>query len=167
MIQALLLSTALAAEPTLLDDGHAVRSILAVQPFVLEHPYRYDWCAEHPWIRSGLLLVLDVDPAWLIPSDTRQAVLYAGTLPVERLNTGWPEGRLIVVVPGAPDLAHTPMYFGGYELPERVTAQAGLALLALAHQRGLEPPPLETIAASVTLADHAAVAALGASMLDR
>lgn len=167
MIPLLLLHAALAAEPTLLDDGHAVRAILAVQPFRLEHPYRYDWSAEHAAVGEGQLLVLEVDPAWLLPSDTRQAVLYAGAVPVERLNTGWPDGRLVVVVPGEPDLARTPLYFGGYELPERVTTQAGAALLALAHQRGLAPLPPPAPAASVTLADHAAVAALGESLLAR
>lgn len=141
MMHLLLLGAALAQSPVL-DDGRAVRAIISAQTFKLEQPYRYDWSAEHPQVREGLLLQLEVDPAWLIPSDTRQAVLYADHTPVERLNTGWPSGDLWVVVPGATSADHLRLYFGGYELPERVTEAQGRATEAAAVARGIQPLPL-------------------------
>lgn len=137
MIAQLLLNVAL-AQPVILDDGRSVHAIISAQTFKLEQSYRYDWSAEHPTVTEGLLLRLDVDPAWLIPSDTRQAVLYAGSTPVERLNTGWPSGELWVIVPGPP-AGELLLYFGGYELPERVTAEQGRASEAEARSRGLRP----------------------------
>ena len=137
MMTLLLLGVAL-ADPVVLDDGRAVHAIISAQTFNLEQSYRYDWSAAHPAVSEGLLLELDVDPAWLKPSDTRQAVLYAGAVPVERLNTGWPSGRLWVIVPGPP-AGELLLYFGGYELPETVTEAQGRDAEAEARKRGLKP----------------------------
>lgn len=133
---------AILPEPRVLDDGHAVRAVRAIQPFSLSRSYNYEWSSERAPVTEGLLLVLDVDPAFLIPSDTRQAVLYCGDLPVERLNTGWPDGRLVVLVPGQVDLARNPLYFGGYELPEAVSRTDGQARLEIALRNGIRPLPV-------------------------
>ena len=46
-----------AAEPS------PVHGIVSAVPFVLAVPYRSDWTAEHPEVRGGTLLVIDVDPS--------------------------------------------------------------------------------------------------------
>ena len=97
------LPSALAAT-LVVDDGHAIHAVLAVQPFTLTTPYAYDWSASHFQVKAGTILVLESDPIWLIPSDSKQAVLYVGDTPCERLNPGFPDGRLVVIVPSGPDL---------------------------------------------------------------
>lgn len=152
----LLVSFALAGD--VLDDGHAVRAVKAAVPFTLTTPYAYDWSAERAEVKAGTILVLDVDPAWLEPSNVRQAVLYVGALPAEKLNTGYPEGRLVVIVPSSVNVATAPIYFGGYELPERVDTAAGAATLTTALARGIKPLVVPASLAAVTLADHGALA---------
>ncbi len=151
--------------PQVLDDGRGVRRILAVQPFTLGQPYTYEWSAEHPQLTHGQLLILEADPAFLLPSDTRQAVLYAGAVPVERLSTGWPSGVLAVIVPGDADLSATLLYFGGYELPERVSADDGAVRLRLAERQGIRPPVAPAAAPVVQLSDREALGALAAELL--
>lgn len=139
-----------------LDDGHAVHAVLSAIPFQLEAAYSYDWTAEHPMIQSGTVLVLDVDPAWLVPSDVHQAVLYVGTVPAERLNTGFPDGRLLVIVPPGVDVARSPIYFSGYDLPERIDATAGKKALADAMARGCAPLPV-TLSPVILASDREAL----------
>lgn len=154
-------------EPQVLDDGRAVRKVLKVQPFELTRPYNYEWSAERPAVTRGQIVLLDVDPAFLVPSDTRQAVLYCGALPVERLNSGWPDGRLAVLVPGEVDLAQTPFFFGGYELPEAVTRTDGMARLAIAERNGLRPLTLPTPMPTLRLDERVAIAAIASRLLEK
>ena len=147
-------SPALAAS-LVVDNGHAIQKVIAVQPFTLTTPYAYEWTASHFQVKSGTILVLDSDPIWLIPSDSKQAVLYVGDTPCERLNAGFPDGRLVVVVPSGPDLSRVPIYYGGYELPENVTSTSGAATLAQARKQGLQPLPQPFPLPFVLAADHA------------
>lgn len=156
-----LLSLILGHTPVVLDDGHAVRQVVSVVPWVLDQPYTYAWSAERPSVDRGLLVVLDVEPSWLLPSNTHQAVLYAGAVPVERLNTGFPSGRIAVLVPFAESLADTVFAFGGYELPERVDAAFGAEVARLARSRGLRPLPAPPSAPTQRLADVGALYQLG------
>lgn len=142
---------------TVVDDGHAISKVVAAQPFTVTTPYAYEWSASHFQVKSGTILVLESDPIWLIPSDSKQAVLYVGDTPCERLNPGFPDGRLIVVVPSGPDLTRVPIYYGGYELPETVTSTMGAATLAQARKQGLLPLAQPTALPMITLADHAAL----------
>lgn len=151
----LLLPLALAAAPDS-DTCHAVRAVLSATSFTLAIPYRYEWSADAIDVAAGTLLVLDVDPTWLVPSDTRQPTLFAGTLPVERLGTGYPDGHLVVVVPSVVDLARAPLYFSGYDLPERIDAAAGKRALNAASAAGCAPLPIPAPKA-LTLAGHAAL----------
>lgn len=146
-----------------LDDGHAVRGVLFAQTVTLDQPMRYDWTAERPLVTTGTFLVLDVDPAWLVPSDTQQAVLYVGDVPAARLNTGWPGGTLAVFVPGTVDVTTAPIYFGGYELAETVDAKAGAATLAAARKKGFGPRALPMQLTAVHYADERALVALAAA----
>lgn len=146
-----------ALTPVVLDDGHAVHSVVAVQPFALDQAISYAWSAEHPKMDHGLLVVLEVDPSWLRPSDTHQAVLYADGIPVERLNTGFPSGRVAIVIPDRATLGATSLYFGGYELPERVDASFGAEVHRLATAEGIHPLPSPPPSALLRFKDEEAL----------
>lgn len=145
---ALWLGGAEAAEPS------AVRGIVSALPFVLSEPYHSDWTAEHPEVRGGTLLVLDVEPSWLVLRNGPQPVLYVGAAPAEVLRRDVDAGRLVVVVPGVIE-AEVAVYFGGAALPETVTVEAGAAELAAALAAGVVPLRVPQAAAAERVADHA------------
>ena len=147
----------LAGQPVVLDDGRAVLAVEAVQPFELRTGYTYHWISTQPTLTEGTMLLLRVDPAWLVPSDTRSPVLYVGDTPAEPVAGGWPSDHLVVVVPGRPDLRQVPVYMGGTELPERVTPQDGAATLALARRQGVRPLDVPAARPTLTLADDRAM----------
>jgi hypothetical protein len=107
-----------------------VRGLVAARPFALAEPYVSDWRLERPTVRSGWLLVLEVDPRFVQPHQVAMPVLLLGGEVVECVNFGFDSGRVIVIVPsrvderGEPllDLAASPAWFGAPELPERVDA---------------------------------------------
>ena len=72
-------------------------------------------------VSSGTLVVLEVEPALVVPRNTLEPVLYAGNVPVQRLNHGNKSGRVIGIVPGSVDVATVPIWFGTPQLPGRVT----------------------------------------------
>lgn len=152
----------LLAEPPVRLGEAAVHQIVQAQSFELEQSYRYDWSAEHPSVQRGLLLELEVDPAWLRPSDMHQAVLYADGVPVERIGTGWPSGHLWVVVPGATDTSSLTLYFRGEDLPEAISAAEGQQALSEARRAGAQPLPVPPHGPPRRLRDQAALYALAA-----
>ena len=87
-------------------------------------------------VSSGTLVVLEVDPALVVPRDTLEPVLYAGNIPVMRLNHGHKSGRVIGIIPGNVDLATTPIWFGAPELPGRVTTAMAKTERARAEKAG-------------------------------
>lgn len=99
----------------------AVKSVLSARAFTLDQGYEFDWRAERPVVTTGMLLVLEVDPAAVFPRQTAQPVLYVGNQTAERLNIGYPSGKIVVVVPATVDLATAPIWFGTPGLPEQVT----------------------------------------------
>jgi hypothetical protein len=99
----------------------SVKSILYAQRFTLETPYTNTWSKERATVSTGVLIVVEVDPAFVVPRDTLQPVLYAGNVTVQRLNHGYPSGRVVGIVPGNIDLTSAPIWFGSPQLPERVT----------------------------------------------
>lgn len=123
-----------------------VLDLLAVRPVTFEAPHPYPWRRDHPPLTDGLLLVLEVDPGLARPRQVGEPVLYVGDTPAERLNPGWPSGRLLVLVPGDVDPAVDPIWFGSPELPERVDARRGAAELAAARARGFAPFAPEVVA---------------------
>jgi hypothetical protein len=127
------------------DDGDAVRELLYARPFVLERPYEYLWTAEKPEIRSGMILVVEVDPEYARPRQLGVPVLYVGARPAELANVGYESGRMIVIVPGDTDLAASPVYFGSTEFPERVDAERGRRELQAALGVGIAPPGEEEL----------------------
>lgn len=125
-----------------------VKSILHAQRFTLETPFQSTWSKDRPRVSSGVLIVVDVDPAYVVPRNAMQPVLYAGDFTVERLNTGYPSGRVIGIVPGNIDLTTAPVWFGPPQLPERVTANMVQAERARAERAGVRAMPQAAISAA-------------------
>lgn len=131
----------------------AVKDILAAQRFTLETPYQYTWSKEPRMVSTGVLVVLEVDPAYVVPRNALEPVLYADNVPVHRLNHGHRSGRVIGIVPGNVNLTMAPIWFGSPELPERVTAnmveseraraeKAGVRAFTEARVGGAQRPPV-------------------------
>ncbi|MCZ6597635.1 MAG: hypothetical protein O7B99_08360 [Planctomycetota bacterium] len=139
--------------PTARED---VSALLYARPFLLDRGYDHVWRRDVGWVQSGWVLVLEVDPELARPTQEFHPVLYAGDEVLERINHGFPSGRIVAVLPsaldidGAPtvDLAATPIWFGTPRLPEQVDARIVAEELALARQRGAEPFPADMIAAA-------------------
>jgi hypothetical protein len=123
-----------------------IKDMLVALPFTLETPYPYTWSKERVMVSTGVLVVLDVDPAYVVPRDALEPVLYAGKVPVQRLNHGDISGRVIGIVPGGTDLSSAPIWFGSPELPERVTASTAESERALAERAGIRALPRARIA---------------------
>jgi hypothetical protein len=119
----------------------SVKSILLAQRFTLETPYINTWSKERPRVLTGVLIVVEVDPAYVFPRNTLEPVLYAGNLTVQRLNQGYQSGRVIGLVPGNIDLTRAPIWFGAPQLPERVTESMVQAERARAERVGVRPLP--------------------------
>jgi len=110
--------------------------VLEIRAFQVDEPFTHWWRKEQPEVRSGLLIVLRTEPELVKARQHAESVLYVGDQTAERLNHG--DGttdagsrNLVVLVPApldaggrvALDLATTPIWFGGAELPERVDAR--------------------------------------------
>ena len=130
-----------------------IKGILAARRFTLDTPFPYTWSQERILVKTGVLVVLEVDPAYVVPRDALEPVLYAGSVPVQRLNHGNLSGRVIGIVPGNVNLAATPIWFGTPQLPERVTAsvveseqtlakKAGVRLIQGGSMAGITRPPV-------------------------
>lgn len=116
----------------------AVLDIVEIRPFRLKAGYRFDWLQNRPLVNAGLLVVLRVDPKYVLPRDAAEPVLYAGDRTVQRLNQGHRSGHVIGIIPGEIDLAAAPIWFGRPQLPERVTPQIISAERALADKAGIK-----------------------------
>ncbi|SFL56189.1 hypothetical protein [Nitrosomonas communis] len=123
-----------------------IKNILAARPFTLETPYAYTWSKERIMVSTGVLIVLEVDPTYVVPRNTLEPVLYAGNVPVQRLNHGNVSGRVIGIVPGSLDLASTLIWFGSPDLPERITANTVESERIRAERAGIRAFPETTIA---------------------
>lgn len=74
--------------------------------------------------------------------------MYVGEQTAERVNIGYSSGHVIAIVPGSPDIAKTPIWFGAPELPERIdinTARKASALTV-----GIKPFSLDKVKAALT-----------------
>lgn len=132
-----------------------IKDILAARRFTLETPYQYTWSKERIMVSTGVLVVLEVDPAYVVPRDALEPVLYVGNVPVQRLNHGNVSGRVIGIVPGNIDLATALIWFGTPELPGRVTASMVESERARAEKAGMRPFPK----ARIDAVEHPAVTA--------
>lgn len=123
-----------------------IKNILVARAFTLETPYPYTWSKERIMVSTGVLVVLEVNPAYVVPRDTLEPVLYAGNVPVQRLNHGNVSGRVIGIVPGSIDLASELIWFGSPELPERVTSRTVESERMHAEKAGVRAFPQARIA---------------------
>lgn len=114
-----------------------VKNILFAQPFTLETPFTNTFSKERAVVSNGVLIVVEVDPALVIPRNTLEPVLYAGNVAVQRLNHGERSGRVIGIVPGTINLATAPIWFGTPQLPERVTQSTVQYERGLAEKAGV------------------------------
>jgi len=140
-----------------------VRNILYARPFTLAKAYPYDWSRERLIVSSGILVVLEVDPALVVRRDSLEPVLFAGDVPVQRLNHGDKSGRVIAIIPGNISLSNTPIWFGSPGLPGRVTAEIARSERARAERADVRPFSADKIAA----VSHPRVAAADVTALLR
>lgn len=124
-----------------------VQAIVSATPFTVVRGWTHAWRAEQPSYDAGWIVVLEVDPKLVKPTQMEEPVLYAGTETVERVNHGFESGKVIAIVPSkrtrdglvALDLATTPLWFGSPALPERVDAARVASEAAKAHALGVTP----------------------------
>ena len=99
------------------------------QPVHLDQAYQYAWLKDGPSVTAGWLIAVSTDPAVAEVQNTHDELLFAGAMPVERLNAGT-SGVVIGFVPStvkadgtlAVDLATTPLFWAKPEiLPEAMT----------------------------------------------
>lgn len=147
-------STRTAAElPAVRED---VRGILYACPFALQEGYQHNWRADPTWVTAGWLLVLEVNPDLVQPSQEVEPVLYGGDQTLERVNLGHRSGRVIAVLPGLPgpdggpagDLRATTFFFGSPMLPEEVGGERIRIEGEAAAARGALPFGVEALEAS-------------------
>lgn len=122
-----------------------VIDLVLARPFTLAEGYRYDWSEDAPVVKSGTLVVLEVDPDLVVPRNAAEPVLYAGNQPVQRLNQGHESGHVIGIIPGEIDLTQTPIWFGRPQLPERVSSQTVRTERALADTADVQPFAAENV----------------------
>lgn len=125
-----------------------VNGVVLVQTFTLEAPFTYGWRAERPAVDEGTILVVEVDPVMSVPRAVGAPVLYVGDTPAARMSWGASDTRMLLLVPGRPDLSETRVYFGSDTLPERVDVQRGAAELAAAVGAGVRPFSASEVAAA-------------------
>ncbi len=121
------------ATPVPVDD------VVYARPFRLDQSFRFDWRKEEMFVSEGTILVLRAKPELLVPHETPDPVLYVGNQTAKRLNRGDQSGYLVVLVPGAVDLANDPAWFGAPTFPSQVDAARIAAERDSAVQAGVRP----------------------------
>lgn len=170
-------SAALAEEmPAVPETPAAVTAIVSAQPFELANATTHLWRAEQPSYTTGLLLVLKVDPALVVPRQTAEPVLYVNHQTAERVNHGFESGHVIAIVPGVLDDPEHPDYlnpdrlrvwFGTPELPERVDATMIKQEVSLAKRSGIRPlkAPRSAAVSTVSANDKSALYAEASKLI--
>jgi hypothetical protein len=129
-------------------------ALLYAQPVTLEEPTTYLMRADQPVVSAGYLVVVQTNPAILPVRQAHNPILFAGDMPVERIN-GDDEPRVFIgFVPSgldarggfALDLARTPLYWAYPEvLPESLKPDLAQAALANALAGGAAPQAKERV----------------------
>lgn len=129
-------------------------SLLYAQPVTLEEPTTYLMRADQPVVSAGYLVVVQTNPAILPVRQAHNPLLFAGDMPIERIN-GDEEPRVFIgFVPSALDargaialdLARTPLFWAYPEvLPEALKPDLAQAALAHGLASGAAPQPKESV----------------------
>jgi hypothetical protein len=160
MVLSALATTAVsAATPPVPATPAAVDGILFAQPFTVDEPYHHEWQAERPLVSAGMILVLQVNPELVIPRQTPEPVLYVGHLTAERVNSGYPSGVVVAIVPGDVNLGSSPVWFGDPALPEQVTTTIIGAQRYQAVEAGIGSFGTDTVDAALRAGDQTLKAA--------
>jgi hypothetical protein len=133
--------------PRATRTGAEVQALLLAVPFELDDPYVHAWRAEQPVVKSGWLLVLEVDAEKVRPTELAQPVLCAGDETLERYHHGYEAGRVVALLPAdnvfgpraSVELAARTFFFASPQLPEQIDALTISAERARAEQRGCAP----------------------------
>jgi hypothetical protein len=151
LVIAVLVPAVLAQEPPALPTTPAaVDGLVFARPFTVQKPFEFPWRADAGPVSAGWILVLKVSPDLVYPHQTACPILYVGDTTAEHLNCGYGSGYLTVLVPGALDLAKTPLWFGTPGLPEQVTAATIAKEKAAAQAAGIKPFTPEQIKQATT-----------------
>ena len=75
-----------------------VRLVYA-QPFFLDQAYQYAWIKDGPMVSEGWLIAVSTDAKVAAVTDTHDELLFAGAMPIERLNEASDSGVVIGIVP--------------------------------------------------------------------
>jgi hypothetical protein len=117
-------------------------NLVYARAFELATPATHWWRAEQPSYTKGLLVVLEANPNWLAPRQTAEPIIFVGGQTIERINTGYPSGQLVGIVPNMTlaELAEAPIFFGQPGVPEEVDAAHIAIELDAAIASGLQGP---------------------------
>jgi hypothetical protein len=125
-------------------------NLVYARAFELGVPAQHMWSAEQAIYSEGVLVVLEANPTWLAPRQSAEPVIYVGDQVLERINTGYPSGQLVGIVPGMSleELANAPIFFGQPALPESIGAEHISAELGAAVTSGLTGPGAALVGAA-------------------
>lgn len=142
------ITVALASTPA--DLVVPVGGLRSIQRFELEAPVRYTHTQSPRQVQSGWVLELVVDPRLQRPHPIATPVLWVGRQVAVRVN--WSDACAVVWVPDGPDPTTVPIYYGGVELPERLSGEDGAQWEARARAADVVPskptvvhPPLRAV----------------------
>ena len=127
----------------------SAQRLLVARPFTVQKPFVNDWSADQREYTSGTLVVLEMDRSYLVPRNaTLGPTLFAGDVPIKRLNHGHQSGRVIGIVPGAVDLSAVPLWFGTPELVTPDTPASALLSRRDAERGSQRARPAEEVRAA-------------------
>lgn len=122
-----------------------VEDLVYMRPFALSQGYRWSSVSNEPETDRGVIVVLRVNPKFVIPRDAPSPILYAGDRMLQALNFGHTSGHVIGFIPGEVDLSKTLFWFGPPTTPGRVTPKSIRAERVQAEEAGILPFPAEKI----------------------
>jgi hypothetical protein len=134
-----------AGPPPVPQTPTKIDNVVYVRQFILEEGYTHLWSKEKPFVQSGYLLVLIVDPGLVLPRQSLEPVLYVGTQTAQRINSGYNSGHVVAIVPGNLNLDNMLIWFGTPELPERISSNTIRLERKKALTMGIKPVPDEKI----------------------
>lgn len=104
--------------------GHvpaAPLELVLARPFEVEVAMPFHVAGGVQQVKKGHVLVLRVDPDLVRPAEEPDHVLFAGDSIAQRVNVGFEDGHVIVIVPER-DYTRAPVFFAARAIPDRLTA---------------------------------------------